>query len=459
MSARRKIFVPIAVLVGAFGLIGLIFGLRQPVKPRPPVVSAPVVRTLRAAPETVKLTVRAYGTVVPRTESDLVPQVSGEVVWVSPSLVSGGFFEQGEPLVRIDRADYEAELESARASVARARSQLSRARKERKRQQRLADRSAASESNIDDAENSYQVAQATLREANARLGRTERDLDRTELRAPYAGRVREEKVDVGQFAQRGTAIGTLYAIDYAEVRLPVPDRELAYIDLPVRWVREPVAPLTAPARAPDEAQAGDAARLEAMTSEARSVEAAPAPRVEAPPSGPLAVLRAEFMGVQHEWTGRVVRWEGELDPRSRMVNLVVRVEDPYGRNAAPRAAADAGDGLDDPPLTVGLFVEVEIEGRLLDGAVVLPNTALRVGPEGDAVMVVDADSRLRFRAVEVARVEPDRVVIRDGIAAGEEICISPLRAAVEGMRVQPAREPTTRRVAGARDPAPAADDP
>ena len=108
---------------------------------------------------------------------------------------------------------------------------------------------------------------------------------------------------------------------------------------------------------------------------------------------------------------------------------------------------------------MGLFVEAEIEGRLLDGAVVLPNTALRVGPEGDAVMVVDADSRLRFRAVEVARVEPDRVVIRDGIAAGEEICISPLRAAVEGMRVQTAREPTTRRVAGARDPAPAADDP
>ncbi len=212
-----KTLLPIAISSGALVVVASLIALQEPVEPRPTIVMAPVVRTVRVEPRAVKLTVVAHGTVVPRTESDLVPQVSGEVVWMSPSLVSGGFFEKGEPLVRIDRADYEAELESARAAVARARSQLSRARKERERQQRLADSSAASESNIDDAENSFQVAEATRREAFAHLARTERDLDRTELRAPYAGIVREESLDVGQFVTRGAAVAKLYAVDYAEV--------------------------------------------------------------------------------------------------------------------------------------------------------------------------------------------------------------------------------------------------
>ncbi len=86
---------------------------------------------------------------------------------------------------------------------------------------------------------------------------------------------------------------------------------------------------------------------------------------------------------------------------------------------------------------MGLFVEAEIEGLRIEDAVVLPSTALRVGPEGDSVMVVDADSRLRWRSVDVARLEPDRIVIQAGIAAGEQICTSPLRAAVDGMQVEP----------------------
>ena len=123
--------------------------------------------------------------------------------------------------------------ESARAVVARAQSEYDRATKELERQKRLADRSVASESRIDDAENADRAAAAALREAEARLERAERDLERTEMRAPYAGRVRAEQVDVGQFVTRGTSIGDLYAVDYAEVRLPMPDRELGFVDLPM----------------------------------------------------------------------------------------------------------------------------------------------------------------------------------------------------------------------------------
>jgi RND family efflux transporter MFP subunit len=334
------------------------------------------------------------------------------VVWVSPALVSGGFFEAGQPLVRIDRRDYEADLESARAGAARAQSEHARAAKERDRQRRLADRSVASESRIDDAENAYRAAAAALREAQARLDRAERDLDRTELRAPYTGRVRSERVDVGQFVSRGSAIATLYAVDYAEVRLPIPDRELAYVDLPLAY------------------------RPEAGSDTASQ----PGLETAAAQNGSLVRLRAEFAGRERVWTGRIVRTEGEIDPKSRMVHAVARVEDPYARDA----------GSQRPPLAVGLFVEAEILGRSIDAAVTLPRAALRreeAGPgepsrDGHFVLVVNDESRLEFRPVEVLRSERERVVIGAGLAAGERVCISPLRAPVDGMAVRVAAENT-----------------
>ena len=223
---NRMVLVVVLILaVGAAG-VALLVSLRPTIEAKPPLVKPPRVRVEYVEPQELELRVRTHGTVMPRSESSLIPQVSGPVVWVSPALASGGYFQQGEPLVRIERADYEVELESARASVARSESEHERASKELERQKRLADRSVASETRYDDARNAERIARALLHEARAKLEKAERDLLRTELLAPYAGRVRDESVDVGQFVTRGAPIASIYAVDYAEVRLPIPDSEL-----------------------------------------------------------------------------------------------------------------------------------------------------------------------------------------------------------------------------------------
>jgi RND family efflux transporter MFP subunit len=432
-NSRRRILVPIALLgLGVLVVMG-IFATRQPVVPKPPDAPRPVIRSLVVQPQRVQLVVEANGTVTPSTESELVPQVSGEVVWVSPVLAPGGFFERGEPLLRIDRADYEVALDSARANVAGAESEFARASKERGRQRQLAERSVASESSIDDAENAYRVAQARLREAESQLERAARDIERTELQAPYDGRVRSESVDVGQFVSRGTAVARLYAVDFAEVRLPLPDRELAYLDLALDYRDS----MEAGALRGDAAETGDDSDGEL------SIE------LEEPASGPQlgladprVVLSTEFAGRVHSWEGRIVRTEGEIDPKSRMVHVVARVPDPYGRSHD-----DAR-----PPLAVGLFVGADIMGRVVEDAFVVPRSALRdwEGRDRDQVLVVDAESRLRFRDVEVIRAERDRVIIGGGLEAGERVCISPMRAVTDGMFVDLAEPETTNAaVAGA----------
>ena len=401
----RSALLSLGILLFAGIVVWALVLTRPEAVPEPPEIRAPVVRALRVEPQEVALVVPAQGTVAPRTESKIVSQVSGEVLWVSPALVSGGFFEEQEPLLRIDPIDYEAALETARATLARAKSEANRALKERDRQRRLAKQSVASQARIDDAENAYRVAATMERDAAARVGIAERDLARTEIRAPYAGRVRSENVDRGQFVVRGESVARVYAVDFAEVRLPIPDRELRYMELPLGYREKPVSD--------SETASGSG---EAVT------EGALADAV-APVLEPRVTFRAEFAGALHTWEGKVVRTEGELDPKSRMVTLVARVADPYGRTSDRTR----------PPLAVGLFVEAVIEGLGLEDAFVLPRTALQ---EGSRVMVIDGEERAYFRVVEVLREERDRVVITGGLRAGDLVCVSPLPGAVDGMRVR-----------------------
>ena len=405
-TLRQKAILPFVVL--AIGLLGV--ALLWTTRPEAVAIArqaqAPVVRVMTVQPDAYQFRVAAHGTVEPRRQSDLVSQVSGEVVWVSPALVPGGFFEAEEVLLRVDKTDYEADLESARSVLARASSEADRANKDRDRQRRLANQSVASQSRIDDAENAARVAGAVLREAEARVGKAERDLERTELSAPYAGRVRAEEVDLGQFVTRGQPVAKLYAVDYAEVRLPLPDRELRFLEVPLGY-RKRALP-----KAGD--VTGDLPDGEGSAAVSRELDDKPSPRVQ---------LSAEFAGRAHQWTGEVVRTEGELDPKSRMITVVARVEDPYGRTAEN----------DRPPFAVGLFVEAEIEGRSVENAVVLPRESL----VGDAqVVVVDPDGRVELRTVNVLRSEREQIVVTEGLSPGDRVSVNPLPGAIDGMTVR-----------------------
>jgi RND family efflux transporter MFP subunit len=382
-----KAVLPVVVLAAAVLGAVVMVAARPRVEMRALEAHPPLVRVVGVAMRPLRLRVRTHGTVVPRTESHLVAEVGGRVTWVSPALASGGFFAAAEPLVRLDPSDHALRLARAEAALASAQSQARLAARNRARSAELAREGLVASTQREDAEHAAAAAAAGLRDAEALLAQARRDLERTTLEAPFDGRVREEHVDPGQFVERGTRLATLYAVDYAEVRLPVPDADLAFLDLAL-------------------AHRGD--------------------RVSA--RGPGVVLTARFAGGEHRWKARIVRTEGELDARSRVVWAVARVDDPYG---------DRAGGDRRPPLAVGMFVEAEIIGRTVPEAVVLPRGALR-GP--DRVLVVDAGDRLRERRVNVLRTEGDRAIVSDGLRAGERVCVSPLEASAEGLPVRPVAE-------------------
>jgi len=377
----KRLALPFAIVLGGFGLAAVLLATGPRLDSQPAEVLTPLVRVHAVTLQDIALSSLTHGTVAPRTESELVAEVAGRVISVNPNLVSGGFFSAGEELLQIEPLDYELALEQARAGVTQAESDLANARRAATRQDSLGERKLTSAAQQDDAVNRLRIAEATLRSAKAQLARAERDLARTRVIAPYEGRVRSERVDIGQFVNRGSTIATIYATDYAEVKLPINDEELAFLDLPLGPVTD-------------------------------STSAIP---------GTGVTITARFAGVEHKWQGQVVRTEGELDPKTRLINVIARVDAPYASRA------------DRPPLAVGLFVDAEIHGRLGRGLAILPRSALR---ENNQVLVVDGDDRLHFRPVTVLRIVGEQAYISAGLTEGERVVVSPMNNAVEGMAVR-----------------------
>lgn len=373
----RTIILPfLIVTVFVFGAVTLM--ATAPVLE--PEAQEPVYTTVRVtnvAPEEVQLKVHSQGTVKPSTESQLIPEVSGRVTWMSPNLVAGGYFKQGEVLARVEQLDYTNSRDRARATLVRAEAEHQHAEFEYRRQRSLAERKLTSRSQLENSLRAMRVAEAALQDAKVNFEQAAQNLERTDIKAPFTGLVRTESVDIGQFISRGNPIATLYASDLVEVRLPIADRQLAFLNLPP----------TLRGELPEEMQ-------------------------------PNVTLRTEYAGQNLQWEGKIVRTEAEIDISSRMVQLVARVP----------------NNPDNAPLSVGLFVEAEIEGLSAEDIVVLPRSALR---NNSQVLIVDADDKLRYRDIDTLRLYQDNVLIQGGLEAGERVCISPLQTALDGMKVNP----------------------
>jgi len=348
-----------------------------------------LVEAVPAHKTSLNFTVSSQGSVAPRTQTTLVAEVAGKIVTVSSNFIAGGFFRKGEVLLQIDPSDYETAVARAEATLA-------------SREAKLTDETARSEQAMKDWVNlgregqpsdlvlrkpQLAEAQAGVQAAEAELQEARRDLERTRIRVPYEGLVRSKAVDVGQYVGPGTPLGTTFAIDIAEIRLPLSATEIAYLSLP------------------------SATRLD----QAHQVP---------------VTLMADSETFGGTWQAEIVRTEGVVDASSRVVYAVAEVVDPYGVLGQSHQAE----------LKMGTFVRAEIEGRRVENIIVLPRSVL--GPE-DTVLVANDDRKLEVRKVKVARAEARNVYISDGIEDGEWVITTSLEAPIPGMQLAIAGEDAT----------------
>jgi RND family efflux transporter MFP subunit len=378
-SKRRLLQLLVAVvflLCGVWGMVAL-RASKPPKESRVPDAPAPVVQVVRAEPQRQPIVIQGQGTVRPLRETHLVPQVSGKVLFTSDRLLAGGLFNAGDDLLRIDPVDYELAVTLARARVQDAEADYVLALQESEAAvQEWRDLNPGMEPpDLVARKPQLSAAKANLDAERADLRKARLQLDRTRLRAPFDGVVSEKQVDIGQYVTPGQVLATLYGTRAAEIVVPLPSRSLRWIDVPGFT-------------------SGDS-------------------------EGSPGVVRAALAGAMRTWKAQVVRAEGRIDEKTRMINVVVRVDQPYAQR---------------PPLAAGLFADVEIKGRTLDNAALLPRAALRPNAQ---MWVVDSDDRLYTRTVRVAHLTTDGVIVDQGLAAGDRVVISQLKAVAEGMVVRP----------------------
>jgi len=387
MTAHRKRLFHIAVTcifitVGA-GLMVTLTASKSHLKKTKPSIPIPLARVLRVEMEPQSISIHGEGTVRPLREIHLVPQVGGKVLYISPALVDGGEFKKGDILLKIDPIDYELAVTLAQAKVKDAESKLSITQeeatvaKEEWRYHRAGNSHTQREAPpLVAKEPQLAAARAQLEADRANLQKAVLNLERTVLKAPFDGRVSDKNVDVGQYVAPGQTLATTYSTEAAEISVPLEDKTLFWFNVP--------------GFTPDDGP------------------------------GAVATVSANIAGRQLSWSGRIVRTEGTLDEKTRMIRVIVRVDAPYARK---------------PPLVVGLFVTVEINGHVVPDAVLIPRGALH---QDNIVWVVDGDGILRFRQVEVAYHQGKGAIISSGLNNGDMVVISTLRAVTDGMRVRTA---------------------
>ena len=382
------------VIVGA-GIAGAVIfiKLKRPPQRKEQAAQAPLVEVMQLQSKDIPMVVQGYGTVSPKVQVDIIPEVAGKVVSIHPELIVGGLIRANQKILQIDPRDYELAVRQAEAAVADARVKL-----ETEQAEAEVARTEWSQLHPDTEPTSPLVlrepqirkAKAMLDSSEAQLATAMLRLDRTSLSLPFDALITTENVDLGQYVVMGQSLARAYGTGSVEIEVPLKDSELAWFDVFENSIFSDGDPNSA--------------------------------------EGTPAEVIADFAGAEHTWKGHVVRTVGQVDRTSRMISVVVEVPEPF----------DALNGR--PPLLPGVFAEVLIQGNTLRNAVAVPRDAIR---EGNQIWLVNGN-RLGIRPLKIVRVDKSFAYVASDVLDKANVVISSLDAVIDGMEVRTEADVTPR---------------
>ena len=371
---------PLFILLGAFALSYLLWFLGQvkpdPVEELPP----PDVIIEILTPKDFQVQISSNGTTTPLTQTVLTAEVGGEVIYRSKKFAEGASVIEGEILAKIDDTDLQLQYKNALLQLANAEVQyslqLAEAEVAKEAWDKIGDGVA---SDLTLKKPQLKQAQALLEVAKAQVSSAAKKLNKTEIIAPYAGRIQNVNIDLGTTIIPGQPVGAMYTSSEIEITLAVKDNDLQFLSIPM-----------------------DGRKLN--PSEQASV-----------------VIESFYKGKTQSWKGKLERVDGVIDPVTRMINLIAVFKNDFIET-------------DKPNLPIGLFVEAKIDGITLKNIFEIPINSISKDNE---VYIVDKDNQLELRKLTVLKKYSEFVIIKDGLRAGERIVTSKLSTASNGIKVNP----------------------
>ena len=371
---------PLFILLGALALSYLLWLLGQ-VQPDPvEEAPAPDVIVEILTPKDFQVQISSNGTTTPLTQTVLTAEVGGEVIYRSKKFSEGSSVIEGEILAKIDDTDLQLQYKNALLQLANAEVQyslqLAEAEVAKQAWEKMGDGVA---SDLTLKKPQLKQAVALLEVAKAQVSSAEKKLNKTEIVAPYAGRIQNVNIDLGTTIIPGQPVGAIYTSSEIEITLAVKDNDLQFLSIPM-----------------------DGRKLD-------------------PSEKALVQIKSFYKGKNQTWIGRLERVDGVIDPVTRMINLIAVFKNDFIET-------------DKPNLPIGLFVEAQIDGIILKDVFSIPVNALS---ENNEVYTVNNDNELVSRQLSLLKKYSDFVIVKDGLKAGERIVISKLSSASNGIKVNP----------------------
>ncbi|MBW2171769.1 MAG: efflux RND transporter periplasmic adaptor subunit [Deltaproteobacteria bacterium] len=420
----------LVVLAVAVGIAVLLIVLKPaPEKQAPPPASL-LVEVMEVKASSPAMVVNSYGTVRPTESLNLVSEVKGKVADMSPNFQEGGFFKEDERLISIDPRSYELvaaqrrkQLKQLDAGLRRldqeeqnfqvrlniARSDVELAKAEWERFKALVEREVVAQANVDQAQQQYLASQNRMQEVENQIAlmdprrdqtKAQRelveiqlreallDLDRAGIEAPFDGYVLEKSIEKGQFVNIGAFLGRIYRGSTLEVEVRIPFKDLSWL--------------------------GDISSMSVCNTDER--EGADTK----PPIQAKVIFKSG--GQTRTWEGRLIRVKAQVDEKTRTLPLIIKVLE---ENSSAEDHASY-------PLKPGMFVDVELTGRQIDTAYLLPRSALHPGN----LVYVASNNELVTRQVEVLRRLNDSVYVGKGLNDGDMVITTPVGSPKEGIKLR-----------------------
>lgn len=336
-ATTQQVVFPLIALLLFIAVAAAMFAAKEPPEKKKPEQTVPYVATEIVEMAPYSFSIQSQGLVEARYQTQLVAQVSGEIIAVADAFVRGGIVKKGDLLAQVDPFNYEVNVQQAKANLASARAAfVIEAAQGRVAEAEWQNITSAEPSELGLRKPQQEQALANVKAAEATLQQAEKDLERTAITAPFDAIVKSRSVSPGGFVTTGSSVGALMDVAVAEVRLPINKDDFAFL-----------------------ANQGHNAQV---------------------------ILTAQQDQQQRQWPARIVRDEGVVDESTRMMYLVAALADPYG-TVSP----------DTPRLPFGTFVQASVEGRKLAQAARIPRSAIR---DGQVATVVDKKLRFHPVTVE-----------------------------------------------------------
>lgn len=386
--------------------------------------SAALVETVAAERGTHRPTITVLGMVRPAREIVLSPRVSAPIVVVEDAFRPGGLVRAGEPLLRLDPADFEQALKMRKAELGQVKAELA-IEEGRQRQAELefkllgADIAPANRSLVL-REPQIAALRNRLDAANAAVDQAQLALDRTRITAPFDAQILERFVELGSQVAAGAQLARLVGTDEYWVVATVPLSAVRWMQFRGASVGANAAPKPHPEPHPEASNGAHSGAGDGGSNGADAEAGGEAEADEHAPSGARARVRHRTIWERGQYRDGVVeRLIGEVDQNTRLARVVVSVRRPLG-------------GQGKPPLILGTVVQVEIEAMPIENVVRIDRAHVR---QGNTVWVMD-DGKLRVRQADVVFSDASYSYVRDGVEEGDRIVITNLATIVDGLPIR-----------------------